>query len=92
MPAQNSPGSVYATKLYEVPGIWRLTIPAYADTSFFKIAEFLGGLTAEGSTGRQMDFELLMWRSTAAITRLKVIPDTAAKNFITGTRLLVYGR
>jgi hypothetical protein len=50
-----------------------------------------GGVTAPAGA-RQIDFLTLQYHSTAAITRVKIISDTAAKNLVVGSQLLVYKR
>ncbi len=74
-----------------IAGCWRIVIPAYADTSFNKQGELSGGITAQ-TTARNIDLFAFQYRSTSPVTRVKVAPDTAGKNFVTGTRLIVYGR
>jgi hypothetical protein len=70
----------------------RLTMPAFAATVGFKGFEVLGGV---GSTTAGNN-ELTSWTgdfgSTAAVSRVKVAPTTAAKNFAIGTELLIYSR
>lgn len=72
------------------PGIARLSVPNYAGTTFHKIVESLSGTSPQSSTGREIDFVVEVWRSTAAINRIKAA--SPANNFVAGSRLLVYGR
>ncbi len=76
------------------PGLVRITFPGYADTTFWKIAEATQGNASDATAGHySAAAQAFTYRSTGtAITRLKIIPATAAKNFIIGTRVLVYGR
>ena len=64
-------------------------IPSYDKTSFFKSMVYLGGFINAPITGYQNWMGHTAWRSTAAITRIKVFPTLG--NYVTGTRLTVYG-
>ena len=77
-----------------VAGMVRITIPGYADTTFNKVMETFAGTvdTTAGLTHRQQAANTLGYRSTSAITRVKVAPATAGKNLAVGTRLVVYKR
>lgn len=72
------------------PGIVRMTIPAYDATTFFKIAECLNGRNDPTAGNDATEQNVLTFRDTAAITRLKVAAQGAAK-LKTGSRLIVYG-
>ena len=69
-----------------------ILIPDYAGTTFNKSIQSYGGNVTSTTSGTHTNSQTFSWRSTAAITRVKVIPDTAAKNFAVGTQLLVYKR
>ncbi len=74
-------------------GLIHLTFPGYADTSLWKVGTILYGNAQDTTAGHyQAVTGIVGFESTAAITRIKAVPDTAAKNFVTGTRLLVYAR
>lgn len=69
-----------------------IEIPNFTGTTFNKTGR--GGLLlpAATATTNVVDYVALQYRSTSALTRLKVIPTTAAKNFAVGTQLLIYKR
>lgn len=75
-----------------IAGSFELVIPNYAGTTFHKAAVFNGGVVGDSGAASQIDHYQFRWASTSAITRLKFVPDTAAKNLAIGTRLTVYGR
>ncbi len=77
-----------------VGGLCRITIPNYAGTTFYKNAESTQGMvdTAAANANRQALVHLFQYRSTAAITRLKITPLTAGKLLKVGTRMLIYAR
>ncbi len=69
----------------------RLTIPGYAATTFWKVAEGVGGphdATTGNMIARAYSFG---YRSTTAITRLKVAAQSTAKLKV-GSKLLIYKR
>ncbi len=67
-----------------------ITFPNYAGTTFAKQGTGLFGVSDTSS--RQMDYEVWTWKNTAAISRLKVTPNTGGTKFKVGTQLLVYKR
>ncbi len=72
-------------------GVTHLAIPGYAATVFNKIAQG-GGSTPDGTTGNDIARAYIMgYRSTAAITRLKVAAQSTAKLKV-GSKLLIYKR
>lgn len=74
------------------PGVEHLVIPGYANTSFWKVAQAGEGrpdATAANMTSGSLIFG---WRSTAAITRIKIFPETAGKLLSVGSQLLIYKR
>ena len=65
-------------------------IPSYTGTTFNKTYTSLSSSWQSSSTASQQQDSLAgQWRSTAAINRITVLP--AAGNFITGTRVTLYG-
>jgi hypothetical protein len=70
---------------------WRLAAPNYTGTTFWKAGELSGGIT-QPAGARVLDFEVFQYHNTAAITRLKVTPNTAGKNLKVGSQLLIYKR
>jgi len=67
------------------------TMPGYASTTFFKVGNLVEGL-ADGTAGNERSGTwALGFRSTAAITRLKVLAATGT-NFAVGSRMMIYGR
>lgn len=69
----------------------RITLPGYAQTSFFKVAEALIASNDSTANENAVKAMALTWRSTAAITRMKVAAQGAA-TLDAGSRLLIYGR
>lgn len=74
-----------------VPGVMRLNIPDFAGVVFEKTCE--ASLGVPDSTAANEDLRLFTagWRSTAAVTRLKIFPAGTAK-FKVGSQLLIYKR
>lgn len=65
-------------------------IPAYDQTTFWKTMVYLDGFMMVAATPTyQTWFGASHWRSTAAISRIKVFPTSG--NYVAGTRLTVYG-
>ncbi len=74
-------------------GILRMTFPNYAGTVGHKVGELVGGYTHDVTAANfHVQIRALEYRSTSAITRMKIVPDTAAKKLKVGTRLLIYAR
>lgn len=73
-------------------GYARFFIPNYAGTTGYKAAMIDAG--TPDATGSNIYLQLFAaaYRSTSAITRLKVIPNTAGKKLKVGTQLLIYKR
>lgn len=69
----------------------RLSIPGYADTTFWKVAELDSATPDATAANNDIRIGAFGWRSTAAITRIKVAGQGSAKLKI-GSRLIVYGR
>lgn len=67
-----------------------LLIPNYALTTGEKSALMLGYFCDEAATGGDAGMRASHWRSTAAISRI-IITAAAASDFLTGSRLTVYG-
>lgn len=73
-------------------GALKIEIPNFAGTVAYKMCHaFVSYLDPTASSGERDDVGL-NYRSTSAITRLKVIPDTSGKKFKVGTQLLIYKR
>lgn len=70
-------------------GIVNMTIPNYDGTVGFKVASWTDGV-ANGGVILNANTRVGTWKSTAAITRIKVISLNAA-NIKVGSRLIVYG-
>jgi hypothetical protein len=71
-------------------GGFEVTVPNYAGTTFFKGAYSVGGFaSALTTTNLEVDAREVVWASTAAITRVTILPS--AGNFILGSRLTIYG-
>jgi hypothetical protein len=67
------------------------TIPGYAGTVFNKVASALDAAAEATGGNNRANMYALGWRSTAAITRLK-IAGSGTDKFKVGTQLLVYKR
>ena len=80
----NSTASVFAAT--------RMSVPNFAGTTGFKAVEFTEGVPDETAANMLVDAWVAQWRSTSAITRLAVTPQTAGKKFKIGTQLLIYKR
>lgn len=70
-------------------GVIRLSIPGYAGTTFYKAMEILSGTTDSTAANNRVRALVATYKSTSAITRIKVTPGGAAKLKI-GSRLIVY--
>lgn len=70
------------------PGIARISIPAYTDTTFFKMLEATGGTNVPSHFVQ--DFCTGTWKSTAAITRIAIIEGSGG-NLVAGSRMTIYG-
>ena len=76
-----------------IPGIMRMSIPSYDQTTFHKICELTVAVTdnVAGLTHRQWFVQSAVWHNTAAITRIAVFAETAGKNLVAGSRMVIYG-
>lgn len=82
--SQGTEGSSY-------PGVLRFSVPGYDQTTFYKVAEMNEMVASTGSGNVQAGIDVLGWRNTAAITRLKVAATSTFK-LKAGSRLLILGR
>ena len=98
--ASASQGAAEAAWLLTAPGTScasgvfcciRLTIPAYTQTTANKIAECTHVRVDTTAANKRAELEGLHWRSTAAITRMAVTAPST-KNFVAGSRMIIYGR
>lgn len=65
-------------------------LPSYDQTTFWKTMVYLSGFMMAAATPTYQNWwGASYWRSTASITRIKVSPTSG--NYVTGTRLTVYG-
>ena len=71
------------------PGIMTIIIPAYAATTFNKVATILTGNPDGTAANEAANVYIAGWRSTAAINQVTVTGATA--NLAAGSRLVVYG-
>jgi hypothetical protein len=69
----------------------RMSIPAYAQTTAQKAMEFVNSRADTTIANCLVEIQAFNWRSTAAITRIAVNAP-ASQNFVTGSRMIVYGR
>lgn len=72
-------------------GMVRLVLPGYAGTHFWKTAE-IASSNPDGSSSIQIVEYSAGYRSTSAIARLAVTPETAGKKLKVGSQLLIYKR
>lgn len=72
------------------PGVTELTIPGYAATAFYKAATAVTAIPDGTAANNFIMNRSLGWRSTSAITRLKITAEGSQKLKI-GSRMLVYG-
>ncbi len=84
-----APGASTATSVF---GVMQFTFPFYASTVGFKAGVVIEGLADTTAANNHAGVRGITYRSTSALTRLKFAPDTAAKKFKVGTRLLIYAR
>ncbi len=68
-----------------------LVIPDYAGTTFNKTGTLTAATSDATAANNEMQVLGYGWRSTAAITRLKIAPNSGA-NLKIGTQLLIYKR
>lgn len=71
-------------------GSAEILIPNYTDASFQQTLTSTGSATFSTASGGFYTFQYGgQWRATAAITRVQILPETG--NFVTGSRLTIYG-
>lgn len=70
-------------------GAGKLTIPFYANTTTYKTAFTTGGALGGGSND-DMRFAASMWKSTAAINRITLVPS-AGTHFKASSAVVLYG-
>lgn len=85
--ALSVPGATAAAGVF---GACLVVIPNYAATVAEGSALSTGGFADEAATGGEANVRVYHWRDTAAINRL-VLTAQAASNFLTGSRVTVYG-
>ena len=73
-------------------GTVRMSFPAYAKTTFNKVGEAANEVLDTGGGNVEVRALALGWRSTAAITRIKIAPATGGKNLQIGSQILIYKR
>lgn len=73
------------------PAVGRFTIPNYASTVFAKTAEFVGAVPDSTVGNEIVNMRALGYRSTSAITRLK-IAATGSEKLKVGSRLMIFAR
>jgi hypothetical protein len=74
------------------PGLIWLVFPAYAQTTFNKVAVSMGGQPDATAGNQRVKPAIVGWRNTAAISRLKVAAGGGAANLLAGSRLTILGR
>lgn len=73
------------------PAVARITFPSYTATTFFKVGEMTNVLPDATTTNMSSEVWMLGYRSTTAISRMKIAGQGAAK-LVTGSRLLIFGQ
>jgi hypothetical protein len=73
-------------------GSMRLAMPNFSGTVGNKVGDFAHSAPSQVAGGGEIALWSVGYRSTAAITRLAAIPNTAGKKFKVGTRLQIFGR
>ncbi len=86
------PVTAGASATASVFGYLSLMIPNYAGTVGFKPGRIEGGVPDQTAGNMYWQSWNVGFRSTSAITRLKVVPDTSAKKLKVGSQLLIYKR
>ena len=71
------------------PGVWRINIFNYANTSYWKQATMAGGDTSSG--GGNLSFSVGVWRNTAAITSVQLRAETSTGTWATNSTFTLYG-
>jgi hypothetical protein len=82
------PGST-ATANYAGEAAWRIHRPGA--TNNFKTMICWGNADFNSSSSAIVRLYDVMWKNTAAITRIQLRPDNAPQTFVTGTRFMVIG-
>lgn len=74
------------------PAVWRFLLPAYDQTTFYKLGELTGGTVTQLTSPNwyQAAIETFAWRNTAAVTRI-ALAASSGNNLVAGSRLLIYG-
>ncbi len=85
-------GVTGASALSNLFASWMLRIPNYGGTVGHKSGRIEGGFADSTAANARNDTWTLNYRSTSAVTRLKIVPDTAGKKFKVGSQLLIYKR
>ena len=67
-----------------------MVIPNYAGTVAEKSGHSTGGFVDEAATGGHAGVYTYHWRNTATINRITITANSAS-NFLTGSRLTIYG-
>ena len=73
-------------------GTFHLAFPGYAGTTFYKTGRIQTNILDANSANVVVADHALGYRSTSAITQLKVAPLTAGKNLRAGSAVYIYGR
>jgi hypothetical protein len=82
------PGASAAANVF---GGARVILPNYGGTVGMKVGELVTWCPVQ-STNAGIDDMAIGYRSTSAISRAKITPDTSGKKLKVGTRLLIYAR
>ncbi len=85
----NLPGASSASGVF---GSANLVCPNYSGTVGNKSATMVASSPNQTTADAEQVSYIFGYRSTTAITRLKIIPDTAGKKFKVGSQLLIYKR
>jgi hypothetical protein len=83
----DAPGASTTANVF---GAWRLTVPAYDNTSNFKGGMAEAGAAQSPVASSIQDRTTFSYQSTTAISRMKLAPGTGP-NWKAGSRLVIYG-
>lgn len=84
----NCPGTSAAAHIF---GSLVVTIPAYDGTTNYKQGSAVAGVAEDVTGNSNVSAIGFCYQSASAISRMKIVPGTAGKNFVAGSRLVVYG-
>lgn len=84
----NCPGASDTAKVF---GVIQGTMPAYDAATNFKSGTFDSSSATDVAGSQNNSIVGISYESATAISRMKIVPGTAGKNFVAGSRLVIYG-